>query len=200
MRKTLAAAAALIIALAPLAQAVEVVSGSVPSNGKPPSIVPGGSWNGSSTIIQPGDLDGYPYVRPIAPIFEIIPHRIGVTLASAGSDSSTVPFPLTGYRAIKAQIRLRQASFAATGAIVLAFKGSNSALTDSTALGFWFPLGTQSRKGKTIRTLDLTDRWQEIPLADSLTNQPMTDLYGSVYVTNLTGAQIVYDLSFVGVK
>lgn len=201
MRKILAALAALILTFAPnAAVAAEVVSGSVPSNGKPPAVTPGGTWNGSSTIIYPGDSDGYPYQRPAPPIFDVIPHRIAVTLASGGSDSSQVPFPISTYRAIKAQIRLKEATFASMGCVVLAFKGQNAAITDSTALGYWFPLGTQSRRGKTVRTLDLTDRWQEIPLADSLTATPMTDLYGMVYVTNLTGATIKYDLSFVGVK
>lgn len=195
-RMILALLCALLVALPARA---DVNYGVAPSNGRPAAGPLGYNWNGTSWVPNAGDADGNTFTRN-QPIFDVVPHRISVTLASAGSDSSSVPFPLTGYRQIYAQIRLKAASFAATGCIVLAFKGSNSALTDSTALGYWYPLGVQSRRGKTLRTLDLTDRWQMIPLSDSLTNVPMQDLYGSVYVTNLTGAQIIYDLSFLGVK
>lgn len=206
MRNRLVAAmAALVLALAPcMATAAEVVSGVAPSTGKPPSVVPGGSWNGSSTIIQPGDSDGYPFQRWAPPVFEVLPHRIAVTVASGASDSSLVFFPTSNYRQLYAQFRLRAGSYAATAAVEVAFRVSNQALIDSTAMGYWFPIGNGERQGKTLYfptpTSSGSTRWRSFPVADSLSGVPFQGYYGGVYVTNKTGAQIIYDLTFLGVK
>lgn len=142
------------------------------------------------------------------PGMEIIAHKSNVTVASAGIDSSTVPFVTSGYRQMFILLRLKAATFGASSAMEVAVRGFVAAQSDSTAPGWWYRLGGGLEHGKTIYFVNppsstngaFADRTWMIPLTDSLTFTAYQAPYTGVWLRNLTGAQIIYDAWYLGVR
>jgi hypothetical protein len=201
LKKCLAALCAVWIAFMPtmcLAQAAIVGSaGSASERG-------GVRLLGRDGVNDQGILtDNSGRLDPLAgyPTMELIAHMTNRTIAIGLNDSSTVPFSSAGYTQLFALLRIKAASFAATSKLELAARGVAAAQYDSTALGWWYPLGVGTvRKGKHVPLVTLLDRWQMIPLTDSLTSTPFQAPFTGLYLSNLTGAQVIYDLWFLGVR
>ncbi len=192
---------ALVASLAgSVAARADVNYGVTPSNGKPAPGPLGYTWNGSAWLPLPSDTDGNLYVRSITPNMVVISHKTNVTVASAGVDTSAVPFQTSQYRQLYAFLRVKAGSFASGAALEIAAKGCFTAQTDSTALGWWFAMGGgASQKGRVAMLTTLADRWKMIPLADSISGQIYQAPYTELAITNRTGAQIIYDLWLLGV-
>lgn len=134
------------------------------------------------------------------PVMESIQHFSNRTLASGATDSSTTPVSLAGYRQTFALIRYRAGTVGAS--CELAIRGHLTAQLDSTQ-GWWFPIGSGGglmRYGKTIPLTTLADRFQMVALVDSINGTSFQMPYGSIWFVNRTGAQVIYDLWFVGVR
>lgn len=152
--------------------------------------------------------DGRLQVGAAYPSMEILTHKTNVTVLAAGVDSSTVPFSTAGYRQIFGLLRLKAASFAVSNYIECAVRANFAAQNDSTAIGWWYPLGTGLEHGKTIRLANApsatngayADRVWMIPFTDSLTGTPYQSLYTTVFLRNMTGAQTIYDFWILGVR
>ena len=200
MRKILAALSALVFLSMPvMALATEWKDGNTPSNGVAPSGQQAVGWDGSSNRALKTDADGNLYTRLIVPGMVTIAHKTNIALASATVDTSSVPVQVNQYRQLYGILRVKEASLAATAAIEVSIKGCLTAQTDSTALGWWFPLGLGDRDGKTIYTASQTDRWKMIAIVDSLNGTPFQAPYAAFAITNRTGAQIKYDFWILGV-
>lgn len=134
------------------------------------------------------------------PVMEVITHKSNITVASAGYDSSLIPIPVDSYRQIYALLRIKAATFAATGYLQLGIRGHLAASYDSTAVGWSYPMGSGTRQSKSIQLATLNDRWKMIPVVDSLSGVPFQAPYMSVFMQNLTGAQEIHDLWLLGVR
>lgn len=147
------------------------------------------------------DASGRVQILGAYPVMEVIQHFSNRTLASGGTDSSGTPFSTAGYSKVYYQFRVRAATVG--GAVELSVRGHNSALLDSTQ-GWWFRgLGTGGnggRGGKILPIVTLRDRFQQECIADSLKGIPFAAPYMSIWLQNLTGAQLIYDLWFLGVR
>jgi len=187
--------------IAPPAFASEWANGTVPTNGKPAGGQQIGTWNGTGMYNWPSDASGTPYVTEYNPTAQTpILHFTNRTLAAAATDSSLVPFSTSGYRVVYGFIRFRQASLAAGSCVEMAMRGHFSAFLDSTQ-GWWFPIGNGGdHNGKMIYAASQSKRFQSFVVQDSISGMPWVAPYMSCYVKNLTGAQMVYDLWFLGVR
>lgn len=195
----LALAVVTALSLTSTAHGEEVPSGKVPGNGKPPAVTPGGSWNGTSTIIQPGDSDGNPYVRLATPGMVVIQHKSNVTITSAATDTSTVPFQTSQYRMLYALVRVKSITAGWGGALDIAIKANTSATADSTALGWYFKMGGGTHGGRVAMLSGPIDRWQMIPMADTLSGLPFQAPYAALSLFNRAGSQLILDLWLLGV-
>lgn len=196
----IAALAALMLFAPTFALATEWKDGYTPSNGVSPGAQPIGTWNGSTFKAATGDPDGNVFSRILPPAYELIEQKSNVTVASAGIDSSAIPVTCGNYRQMYVLMRIKGASFAAAAALEIAAKGHLAAQLDSTALGWYYPMGGGGRRGKTIYLTDLRSRWFFVPLVDSLNGTPFQFPYFSHYITNLTGAQVICDTWVYGVR
>lgn len=201
-KRTLALCAAVWIAFLPnlaLAQGANTVG-----NTGSPSATGGirilGTDGTNDQQIQVDASGRFQMLSPV-PVMEVIQHFSNRTLASAGIDSSGTPFSTAGYTKVYYQFRVRSATVG--GSVEFSVRGHNSALLDSTQ-GWWFTGlgkgGNDGRGGKILPIVTLRDRFQQDCIADSLKGIPYAAPYMSIWLHNLTGAQLIYDLWFLGVR
>ena len=139
------------------------------------------------------------------PVFETIQHVSNKTVAASLTvpDSSATPVLTSGYTKVFAFVRFREATMGK--ACLLDVRGHLTAQIDSTQ-GWWFRgLGTGggipiAHGGKVIPIVNLSDRFQMIALVDSINGTPFQSPYMSINFWNISGAQVKYDLWFMGVR
>ena len=196
----IAALAALLMTLGPvLAYSTEWKDGLTPTNGLAPAAPAIGVWDGSVFHTAKGDADGNLYTRPVPPGMQVIQVKSNQTLADAATDTSFVPFQTSQYRQMYFLLRIKAATFAATGAVELAIKSNTSATADSTSLGWWYQMGSGQRGARVAMTTTLLDRWKMIAISDSTSGIPYWAPYSAVAITNKTSKPMIYDLFILGV-
>lgn len=147
------------------------------------------------------DANGRQEINGPYGLADVLQHRTNVSINAAANDSSAIPLDTRGYRQLYVLIRSKAATFgAAPISLQLAVRSVAQAAYDSTAAGWWYPMGKGAKYGKTLPMVDLNDRWKMIPLADSIAQIPFVSPYTGIYTTNLTGATWVGDIWVLGVR